>query len=250
MGTITDWLSGLSGAAVYAVVAALVFCEDALFFGFVIPGESAAVIGGVLAAQHQVSVYWLALIVVAAAIAGDSVGYEIGHRFGPRLLAARSLRRHQDGIESARDLIRRRGPVAVFLGRFVAFFRAVMPALAGASGMRYRTFLLFNALGGLVWGVGFTLIGYAAGNAYSSIEHFVGRGAALLFVGLVVVVLVVRYVRRRRRGGQETQDPQGSEDSQSPEGPEAPENHGGDGASVESDDDGAAGPTGTAHPGD
>ncbi|WP_328375103.1 DedA family protein [Streptomyces sp. NBC_00440] len=199
MGTITDWLSGLSGAAVYAVVAGLVFCEDALFFGFVIPGESAAVIGGVLAARHQVSIYWLALIVVAAAVAGDSVGYEIGRRFGPRLLAARSLRRHRNSIESARDLIRRRGPVAVFLGRFVAFFRAVMPALAGASGMPYRTFLLFNALGGLVWGVGFTLIGYAAGNAYSSIEHFVGRGAALVFVALVVVVLVVRHVRRRRR---------------------------------------------------
>lgn len=129
MGTITDWLSGLSGAAVYAVVGGLVFCEDALFFGFVIPGESAAVIGGVLAAQHQVSVYWLAVVVVAAAIAGDSVGYEIGRRFGPRLLAARSLRRHRGSIESARDLIRRRGPVAVFLGRFVAFFRAV---IAGA----------------------------------------------------------------------------------------------------------------------
>ncbi|WP_405783243.1 DedA family protein [Streptomyces sp. NBC_00859] len=208
MGTITDWLAGLSGAAVYAVVAGLVFCEDALFFGFVIPGESAAVIGGVLAAQHQVSIYWLALIVVAAAIAGDSVGYEIGRRFGPRLLAAQSLRRHRRSIESARDLIRRRGPVAVFLGRFVAFFRAVMPALAGASGMRYRTFLLFNALGGLVWGVGFTLIGYAAGNAYSSIERFVGRGAALVFVALVVVVLAIRYVRRRRRdnGGEDGAD--------------------------------------------
>lgn len=208
VGTITDWLAGLSGAAVYAVVAGLVFCEDALFFGFVIPGESAAVIGGVLAAQHQVSIYWLALIVVAAAIAGDSVGYEIGRRFGPRLLAAQSLRRHRRSIESARDLIRRRGPVAVFLGRFVAFFRAVMPALAGASGMRYRTFLLFNALGGLVWGVGFTLIGYAAGNAYSSIERFVGRGAALVFVALVVVVLAIRYVRRRRRdnGGEDGAD--------------------------------------------
>ncbi|MFE2379475.1 DedA family protein [Streptomyces sp. NPDC059398] len=224
MGTITDWLSGLSGAAVYAVVAALVFCEDALFFGFVIPGESAAVIGGVLAAQHRVSVYWLALIVVVAAVAGDSVGYEIGRRFGPRLLGARALRRHRGSIESARDLIRRRGPVAVFLGRFVAFFRAVMPALAGASGMPYRTFLLFNALGGLVWGIGFTLIGYAAGNAYSSIEHFVGRGAALVFVALVVVVLVVRIVRRRRAGGQ------GQDDGDDSPSDPAEDGAGGDGA--------------------
>lgn len=198
MRAITDWLAGLSGPVVYAVVAALVFCEDALFFGFVLPGETAVVLGGVLASKHHVSEYWLTLAVVLAAVAGDSVGYEVGHHFGPRILAARPLRRHQHRIADAQALVRRRGPAAVFLGRFIAFFRAMMPALAGASHMRYRTFLLFNALGGLVWGVGFTLLGYFAGSAYTQVEHTVGRALALALAAVVIAVLVAWHLRRRR----------------------------------------------------
>jgi membrane-associated protein len=199
MNAVTNWLAGLSGPVVYAVVAAMVFFEDALFFGFVLPGETAVVLGGVLANRgHGVSVYWLALAVVLAAIAGDSVGYEIGHHFGPRILAARPLRGHQDRISAAQETIRRRGPVAVFFGRFIAFFRAMMPALAGISHMPYRTFLLFNALGGLIWGVGFTLLGYFAGSAYTQVEHTVGRILAVVIAGLVIAALVAWHLRRRR----------------------------------------------------
>jgi membrane protein DedA with SNARE-associated domain len=201
MDSITDWLSRSSGAAVYAVVAALVFCEDALFFGFVLPGETAAVLGGVIANQGRVSVYWLTAVVVLAAIAGDSVGYEVGRRFGPRILETRTLRAHHERIDQARDFIRRRGPVAVFLGRFIAFFRAMMPALAGISRMPYPTFLLFNALGGLIWGVGFTLLGYFAGSAYKQVERTAGTAVALVVAGVVVAALVVWQIRRHRRNG-------------------------------------------------
>jgi membrane protein DedA with SNARE-associated domain len=200
---VTDWLSGLSGPVIYLVVAGLVFAEDALFFGFVLPGETAVVIGGVLARQGAVDVWLLAAVVVLAAVTGDSVGYEIGRRLGPRLMNSGPLRRHSEGVDRASDLIRRRGPAAVFLGRFVALFRALMPALAGASRMPYRRFLLFNALGGLVWGVGFTLLGYGAGAAYQHAESLVGRAAALVVAVLVVVLLVVWRVRRRRRSHDE-----------------------------------------------
>lgn len=200
MHSITDWLSRSSGAAVYAIVGALVFCEDALFFGFVLPGETAVVLGGVMASQGRVSVYWLAAVVVLAAVAGDSVGYEVGRRFGPRILETRPLRGHRKRIDQARDFIRRRGPAAVFLGRFIAFFRAMMPALAGISRMPYRTFLLFNALGGLVWGVGFTLLGYFAGSAYKQVEKTAGTAVAAVVAAVVVVALVVWEVRRHRRG--------------------------------------------------
>lgn len=203
MHSITDWLGRSSGPAVYAIVAALVFCEDALFFGFVLPGETAVVLGGVIAGQGRVSVYWLAAAVVLAAVAGDSVGYEVGRRYGPRILETRALRGHQRRIDQARDFIRRRGPVAVFLGRFIAFFRAMMPALAGMSRMPYRTFLLFNALGGLIWGVGFTLLGYFAGNAYQRVEKTAGTAVAVTVAVIVVAAVVVWQVRRRRaeRGG-------------------------------------------------
>ncbi|MEU2632716.1 DedA family protein, partial [Kitasatospora sp. NPDC007106] len=205
MHSITDWLSGLSGPVVYAVVAALVFAEDALFFGFVIPGETAAVLGGVLAHQGKVSLGLMILVVVGAAILGDSVGYEVGHRAGPAILGTRPMRRHGERIAKAQDLIRRRGPAAVFFGRFVAFFRAMMPALAGISHMPYRRFLLFNALGGLAWGVGFTLLGYFAGAAYTRVEGLVGRALAIALAVLVVVALTVWHLRRRRR---ESRSPQ------------------------------------------
>jgi membrane protein DedA with SNARE-associated domain len=203
MHSLTDWLSRLSGPAVYAVVAALVFCEDALFFGFVLPGETAVVLGGVIANEGRVSVYWLAAVVVLAAVAGDSVGYEVGRRFGPRILETRALRGHHERIEQARAFIRRRGPVAVFLGRFIAFFRAMMPALAGISRMPYPTFLLFNALGGLVWGVGFTLLGYFAGSAYKQVEKTAGTAVAVVVAAVVVVALIVWEVRRHRRGDED-----------------------------------------------
>ena len=199
MDSITDWLARSSGLAVYAVVGALVFCEDALFFGFVLPGETAAVIGGVIAHQGQVSIAVMCAVVVVAAVAGDSVGYEVGSRFGPRILQTRALRGHSERIGHAQDLIRRRGPAAVFLGRFIAFFRALMPALAGISHMRYRVFLLFNAAGGLVWGVGFTLLGYYAGDAYKRVEKTAGTAVAIVVAVLVAAGLVVWHLRRRRR---------------------------------------------------
>jgi len=199
MHALVDWLTGLSGPVVYAVIVGLVFAEDALFFGFVLPGETAVIVGGVLARRGTVDPVWLMLAVVLAAIAGDSVGYEIGRRLGPPLLGSRPLRRRADRVEKARALLRRRGPAAVFVGRFVALFRSLVPAMAGASSMPYRRFLLFNALGGLVWGVGNALIGYAAGAAYERVEGVVGRTVALVSAALVVAALIIWRVRRHRR---------------------------------------------------
>ena len=84
----------------------------------------------------------------------------------------------------------------MFLGRFVAFFRAVMPALAGTAGMRYPKFLAYNAAGGIVWGVGFVLLGYLAGNSYAAVECTVGRGAAIGVAAILLVALAVWRVRR------------------------------------------------------
>lgn len=192
-----NWLSNLPPALIYVVVALLVFAEDALSVGFVLPGETAAVIGGVLANRGTVNIWLLAFLVVCAAIAGDSVGYEVGRHFGERLLNTRPLRRHKVKLDKARALIRRRGPEAVFLGRFVSFFRALMPPLAAMSRIPYRKFLLYNALGGLVWGVGFTLLGYFAGAAYSRVEHVVGR----ILAGVVAVIIIIGLIMWRVRRG-------------------------------------------------
>jgi membrane-associated protein len=193
-----DRLLAVHGPLLYVLVGAVVFVEDALFVGFVVPGETAAVLGGVAASLGGASLPVMMATVVAAAIVGDSVGYEVGRRLGPRLTESRMLRGRRERLERAQDFLARRGGAAVFLGRFVAFFRAVMPALAGTAGMRYPRFLAYNAAGGIVWGVGFVLLGDLAGNSYAAIERTVGRGLAIGVAVVVVVALVVWRVRRHR----------------------------------------------------
>lgn len=197
-----DGILGVSPALAYTLVALLVFAEDALFIGFVIPGETAAVLGGVVASRGQVQLGVMMGLVVLAAIIGDSVGYEVGKHMGPRLLENRFLLRHRDNLGKAQDFLRRRGGSAVFLGRFVALFRALMPSLAGVSGMHYPRFLAFNAAGGLIWGAGFVLLGYLAGNSYGAVAKAAGDDvtAAVVVIGLVAVVIWrVRRARSRKR---------------------------------------------------
>ena len=203
MSNLIDGILNVNAILAFILVGVVVFAEDALFVGFVIPGETAAVIGGVVASRGNANVVLMAAIVVAAAILGDSVGYEIGKRFGPRLLESRPLRKRRAKLDRAQDFLRRRGGVAVFLGRFVAFFRAVMPALAGTSHMPYPRFVAWNAAGGLVWGVSFVALGYFAGNSYQSVAKTVGRdvaaGAAIVLVLALIGWQIVKYVRRRSR---------------------------------------------------
>jgi membrane-associated protein len=199
VGQIADALLNLHGPVIYGVVAALVFAEAALFFGFVFPGETAIVVAGVLASQGRVSLPVLFVVIVIAAVTGDSVGYEIGRRFGDRLIAVKPLRRHQAKIGKAQGMLRRRGAFAVFLGRFTALLRALMPALAGSARMPYGRFLVFNAMGGIAWGIGFTTGGYLAGTAFEQVARWAGRVLAIGVALLVVAAIVVWSLRRRRR---------------------------------------------------
>ena len=190
----------LPSGLVYALVVLLVFGEAALFIGFVLPGETSVMVAGVVASQGRVNIVVLCVVVVVAAIVGDSVGYAIGHRYGDQLMKLPVVRNRHLALERALDGLRQRGPIYVFVGRFTAFLRAVMPGLAGMSKMHYRRFLLANALGGLIWGVGFTLLGYFAGHALSKIERY----ASWLGLGLLIVVVaaaMIFHTRRKRREG-------------------------------------------------
>jgi membrane protein DedA with SNARE-associated domain len=132
------------------------------------------------------------------------VGYEVGKHTGPRLLDLRVFRKKRRKLEAAQDLLRRKGGAAVFLGRFMAFFRAVVPALAGAARMPYRRFFAFNAAGGLVWGSGFVLLGYLAGNSYEAVARAAGRDIAVVIGVLGILALIIwrfRQARSSRRAG-------------------------------------------------
>ncbi len=198
MSSLVEHLLDVSPIYVFLLVGLLVFIEDALFVGFVVPGETAAVIGGVYASQGRANVVEMCAVVVVAAIVGDSVGYEVGKKFGPRLLSMKILDQRREKLSEAQDFLARRGGSAVFLGRFVAFFRAVMPALAGIAKMPYHRFLPWNAVGGLVWGAAFVLLGYFAGSSYQAVASKVGTGVAVVVAVIVVAGIVVWQVRKRR----------------------------------------------------
>lgn len=156
-------------------------------------------LGGFLASSGKLDILVLCALVVVSAVAGDSVGYEVGRLLGPRVVESRLFARHKQRLAAARGMLRDKGGPAVFLGRFTAFFRAVMPGLAGLSGMSYRGFLLWNALGGLTWGICYSLVGYFAGASYDRVASRIGTGAAITIAVLAIGVLVAWRVRRRRR---------------------------------------------------
>jgi membrane protein DedA with SNARE-associated domain len=197
----------LPGPLVYALVALLVFGEAALFVGFVLPGETTVIVAGVVASQGNINIGVLCALVVVSAVLGDTVGYAVGHHFGDRLLEIRVLQRHREELDDALAGLRRRGPLYVFVGRFTAFLRAVMPGLAGISKMHYRRFLLANALGGLVWGIAFSLLGSFSGSQLARVEKY----SSWLSIGLVIIVVLaitlfeVRRRRRRRRKSERTE---------------------------------------------
>lgn len=203
MTGVLDQLLAAGPWVVLASVGLVVFVEDALFVGFVVPGETAAILGGVAAQLGHVPLPAVLVTVVVAAVLGDSVGYEVGRHLGPGILRLRILDSRRARLDDARDFLARRGGMAVLLGRWVAFFRAVMPALAGASRMPYRTFLTFNAIGGLLWGVAVVTAGYLAGSSYARVEKAIGRDGALIAVAVVLVAVAVRKVRRHRAGSRE-----------------------------------------------
>jgi membrane-associated protein len=197
--SVLDAIRSVPPALAYTIIGALVFGEAAVFVGFVVPGETAVLLGGLLASQAHLDIVTLIVVVVLSAIVGDTVGYEVGKHVGPRVLRLRMLRQHQRQLDNARNTLRRRGGPAVFLGRWTAFFRAVTPGVAGLSRMHYPTFLFWNALGGITWGITFSLVGYFAGTSYDKVASAIGTGSAIVVALLVIVGVVVWQVRRRRR---------------------------------------------------
>ncbi len=213
-GGLSGWLLHFHGTAAYALVGALTFAEAALMVGFFIPGETAVVVGGVLAGLHQVNLETMMAVVVVCAIVGDSVGFEVGKRSGPWLLERRPLK-GRSGVRRTMAMLERYGGPAVFFGRFVAFARAIIPALAGMSGLRYPVFLFYNACGGLLWGVGYTLLGFVVGVSFQHILSTVGLWSIAVVGGVAAVAVVVSLVVKRRersRGADAVGTSDGSED--------------------------------------
>ncbi len=196
MSGLVDGLIGLTSPWGYLLVGLLACLEAAAFVGLVIPGETAMLLGGVLAATGHAGLVPMMIVASVGAVAGDSIGYAIGRHFGGPMRRSRLGRRIGDRRwRRAEDYLRQRGGPAVFFGRFVGVLRAFVPAIAGASRMPYRTFLPYNVAGGVLWACGFVLIGYLAGHSYQRVEGIVGPAGLLLLAFVVVTGVVIIAAR-------------------------------------------------------
>jgi membrane-associated protein len=166
MQHIVDWLEQLSPAAVYAVAGLLIAAEVGLLAGLVIPVASVLLSLGALASTGHLHLVPAIAVAVAAAVLGDSIGYWEGRWAGPRLRTSRLGRRiGEHGWRRAERAVRRSGGLAIVVGRWTAYVRTLVPRIAGAAGVRYRRFVVYDAAGVLVLMPGYVLAGYLAGAA-------------------------------------------------------------------------------------
>jgi membrane protein DedA with SNARE-associated domain len=196
----------LTYAAIFGISSSLGYALPAIIglesMGVPSPGETALVLGAVLASQHKLQIWLVIVIGVASAIIGDNIGYLLGRKIGREVLQAPGPFQHHRvrAIAAGDRFYEKHGNKAVFFGRWIALVRVAAAWLAGINHMPFHVFFFWNALGAITWGTTFGLVGYFGGTAAANVITQVGVYAAIA-VGVAAVVWLVVRLRRRRSAG-------------------------------------------------
>lgn len=192
----------------YLLIFGIVFAESGLLVGFFLPGDSLLFTAGMFAAgafaeqlpNVDFNIWVLMAGIFIAAVAGDQVGYLFGKKVGPSIFKRPDSRlfKHEN-VEKAQAFFDRHGPKAIVLARFVPIIRTFAPIVAGVGRMNYSTFVRYNVVGGFLWGVGVTALGYFLGTRQIVQDNF--EIAILAVVAVSVLPIVVEVVRSRRHHG-------------------------------------------------
>jgi len=204
-----EFLAGVVGGAYslddlirwggYLVLFAIVFTETGLLVGFFLPGDSLLITAGIVAAAGGLNIWWLNLVLIVAAVSGDSVGYAIGVRLGPRLFTRpKSLLFNPRHIERTRAFYARHGSKTIVIARFVPIVRTFAPVVAGVGQMEYRRFIFYNVAGGVGWVTSMTWAGYGLGRAIPNVAGYIHLVVGIVIV-LSVIPILIEIVRERRR---------------------------------------------------
>ena len=199
-GALTD-LSDTLGAWTYALVAGLAFLETGAFVGLVAPGETAIVLGGVIAARGGVELPVILLVAWVAAAAGDLASYTLGRKLGRRFLVTHGPRLgvNEKRLAYVDGFFGRHGGKTILIGRFIGFVRAVAPFTAGASKLPLRGFLPWSLAGTAVWASAFTILGYVFSESFSEAAKYLTHGAFAL-AAVAALVFGIRALRQKRAG--------------------------------------------------
>jgi len=183
----------------YTILTVIVFTETGLLIGCFLPGDSLLITAGLVAAAGALNIWWINALLIPAAVIGDSVGYAIGARLGPRVFTRpKSLLFDPRHVERTRDFYARHGAKTIVIARFVPIIRTFAPVVAGVGQMEYRRFLLYNVIGGVGWVTSMTWAGFFLGQTIPGIQERIHIVVGVVIV-LSVVPILIAIIRERRR---------------------------------------------------
>ena len=178
------------GNFIYVILFLIIFCETGLVFLPFLPGDSLIFAAGAFAAIGELNIFLLWILIVIAAILGDTVNYEIGKHFGKKILNNKKITIiKKENLQKAEDLVAKYGGAAVFIARFVPIIRTIVPFVVGIGQLHYPKFIKFNALGGIIWVTLFIIIGYLFGNIPAVKDHFTLIILAIIFLSLLPIII-------------------------------------------------------------
>lgn len=176
-------LNSLLRTVGYAGIFAIVFAESGLLVGFFLPGDSLLFTAGFLASQGVFDIYILCAIIFIAAVVGDNVGYWFGKKAGPRVFSKEdSLVFSKSNVEKSQKFYEKHGGKTIILARFIPVVRTFAPVIAGIGKMDYKKFLAYNFIGGVIWGIGVTVLGYLLGSSIPDIDKYLIPIALLIIL--------------------------------------------------------------------
>lgn len=178
------------GNFIYVILFLIIFCETGLVFLPFLPGDSLIFAAGAFAAIGELNIFLLWILIVIAAILGDTVNYEIGKHFGKKILNNKKITIiKKENLQKAEDLVAKYGGAAVFIARFMPIIRTIVPFVVGIGQLHYPKFIKFNALGGIIWVTLFIIIGYLFGNIPAVKDHFTLIILAIIFLSLLPIII-------------------------------------------------------------
>lgn len=180
-------------AAGYVGIFITIFAESGFFLGFFLPGDSLLFTLGVLASTGRFNIFILVFLAVAGAILGDSFGYWVGHRLGPKLFnRPDSLLFKRDYVTRTENFYARHGRKTIILARFVPIVRTFAPIMAGVGRMPYRQFLTYNVMGGSIWAGGLLSLGFCLGRIFPPVEHYLTYIiVVIIFLSIIPIILEI-----------------------------------------------------------
>ena len=182
----------------YAGLAAIVFAESGLLVGFFLPGDTLLIAAGIFASQGHLNILATIVVIMVAAIVGDSVGYLFGNKVGPKLFQrAESRWFSQKNLREAQVFFEKYGGQSVVLARFVPVVRTFVPIIAGTSKMSYRKFFTYNVIGGTLWAVVVTMLGYTLGRVVPNMDQYILP--TVIVVSILSFIPAIMHLRKHKQ---------------------------------------------------